>query len=102
MKKLWEKEVTSFTFEMVYDEYRQLGLKTDAHLVEIYSKPVALKSYEQLLRVEALEEETQTSKQPKEFRKARLLLDTQQITEAVTRRPDIPTVIKKWGSSWVE
>jgi len=87
---------------MVYHEYRQLGLKADAHLVDIYSKPVALKAFEQLLHLEAMQVLGHTSKLPKEFKMARLHLDQAEIAEAVLRRADCPTVIKKWGTTWIE
>lgn len=47
MKKLLEKEITTFNFEMVYDEYKSfmsnLQLNGRGFGMKLYKRPVALK-----------------------------------------------------------
>jgi len=92
-----EKEINTLNFETLYEEYKELGLKADSHLVEIYSKPVAFKAFEQLLDREILKI-GQQGKIPKEFRTLKTVLDSQKISGIVAARDDCPTVVKHWAT----
>jgi origin recognition complex subunit 4 len=44
MKRLQEKEIVPYNFEMVYDEFYKFALKTENNdSIDCYRKPVALK-----------------------------------------------------------
>ncbi|KAI9279812.1 origin recognition complex subunit 4 C-terminus-domain-containing protein [Sporodiniella umbellata] len=101
MKKLLEKEITTFNFQMVYDEYKefmtQTQVKGQGFGMRLYKRAVALKAFESLQLFELVTPIDSAGKCPKEYRMAKLMLERAQITEAVLKY-DCPSIIKKWGT----
>ncbi|CDS05825.1 hypothetical protein LRAMOSA08353 [Lichtheimia ramosa] len=100
MKKLLEKDITTFNFEMVYDEYKDFMNRTQVSGggfgVKLYKRPVALKAFENLQGFEIVCPVEDIAKCPKEYRMARLMLEQPQVTEAVLKYKNCPAPIKKW------
>ncbi|CAO3694141.1 unnamed protein product [Rhizopus microsporus] len=101
MKKLVEKEITTFNFQMVYDEYKEFMNRTQlkglGFGMKLYKRAVALKAFENLQLLELIYPVESSGKCPKEYRMAKLMLERAQITEAVLKY-DCPSIIKKWGT----
>ncbi|KAG1450972.1 hypothetical protein G6F56_008206 [Rhizopus delemar] len=101
MKKLLEKEITIFNFQMVYDEYKefmtQTQVKGQGFGMKLYKRAVALKAFENLQLFELVTPIDSAGKCPKEYRMAKLMLERAQITDAVLKY-DCPAIVKKWGS----
>ncbi|CAO3668600.1 unnamed protein product [Rhizopus stolonifer] len=101
MKKLLEKEITTFNFQMVYDEYKkfmtQTQVKGQGFGMKLYKRAVALKAFENLQLFELVTPIDSAGKCPKEYRMAKLMLERAQITDAVLKY-DCPAIVKKWGS----
>ncbi|KAI7885173.1 origin recognition complex, subunit 4 [Lichtheimia hyalospora FSU 10163] len=100
MKKLLEKDITTFNFEMVYDEYKDFMNRTQVSGggfgVKLYKRPVALKAFENLQGFEIVCPVEDIAKCPKEYRMTRLMLEQPQVTEAVLKYKNCPAPIKKW------
>ncbi|KAG9062410.1 origin recognition complex subunit 4 [Linnemannia hyalina] len=122
IKHLVEREVTSFNFEMVYDEYKDfmdmavvrgtmassassLGVgsggsiaSSDGVSLRLYKKAVALKAFEHLVEAELLRPADSFSKGPKEYRMMRVMLDASQISDVVLKHRDCPTIVARWAA----
>lgn len=121
MKKLLEKDITTFNFEMVYDEYKdfmkQAQVQGSGFGMKLYKRPVALKvsyqvqidnkthfstlilqAFENLQALEIVCPTEEVAKCPKEYRMTKLMLEQAQVTEAVLKYMDCPTTIKKWAT----
>ncbi|KAF9968653.1 origin recognition complex subunit 4 [Mortierella alpina] len=119
IKQLVERDMTSFNFEMVYDEYKDfmdtavvrgsststLGLGSGGSMVSsdgvslrLYKKAVALKAFEHLAEAELLRPADASSKGPKEYRMMRVMLDSSQISDVVLKHRDCPTIIARWAA----
>ncbi|KAG2228229.1 hypothetical protein INT45_011021 [Circinella minor] len=100
MKKLLGKDINTFNFEMVYDEYKDFMNQTQVRGagfgVRLYKRPVALKAFENLQGFELVCPVEDIAKCPKEYRMAKLMLEQNQVTEAVLKYKDCPTTIKRW------
>ncbi|KAI8985850.1 origin recognition complex subunit 4 C-terminus-domain-containing protein [Pilobolus umbonatus] len=101
MKKLREKGINVFNFQMVYEEYKNFmnhtQVKGAAFGMKLYKRAVALKGFESLLMYELICPVDHVGKCPKEYRMAKLALDQGQVTEAVLKA-DCPFIVKKWGT----
>ncbi|OAQ35720.1 origin recognition complex, subunit 4 [Linnemannia elongata AG-77] len=122
IKHLVEREVISFNFEMVYDEYKDfmdmavvrgtmassassLGMgsggsiaSSDGVSLRLYKKAVALKAFEHLVEAELLRPADSYSKGPKEYRMMRVMLDASQISDVVLKHRDCPTIVARWAA----
>ncbi|ORX53117.1 origin recognition complex, subunit 4 [Hesseltinella vesiculosa] len=102
MKKLMEKDIVTFNFQMVYDEYKTFMTQTQVRGMgfgmKLYKRQVALKAFESLQSFELVCPVEKIGKCPKEFRMAKLMLEQAQITEAVLRYKDCPTNLTKWAT----
>ncbi|KAI9467860.1 origin recognition complex subunit 4 C-terminus-domain-containing protein [Zychaea mexicana] len=100
MKKLLEKDINTFNFEMVYDEYKDFMNQTQVRGagfgVRLYKRAVALKAFENLQGFELVCPVEEIAKCPKEYRMAKLMLEQSQVTEAVLKYKDCPSTIKRW------
>ncbi|KAJ3051024.1 origin recognition complex subunit 4 [Rhizophlyctis rosea] len=98
------RQVDSFNFEMVYDDYREYFLRINLvdrdakHL--LFVKPVALKAFEHLIALELIKPvEGGGSRCPKEYRMMRSLMSPMHIEKAVLVYPNCPSSILRWGTS---
>ncbi|KAI1316207.1 origin recognition complex subunit 4 [Mortierella claussenii] len=120
IKHLVEREIVSFNFEMVYDEYKEfmdtavlrgtsgsssLGVgsggsitSTDGVSLRLYKKAVALKAFEHLVEAELLRPADASGKGPKEYRMMRVMLDSSQIADIVLKHRDCPTLVARWAA----
>ncbi|KAI8377566.1 origin recognition complex subunit 4 C-terminus-domain-containing protein [Radiomyces spectabilis] len=105
MKKLMERDISVFNFQMVYDEYKEFMSSTQVRGMgfgmKLYKRAVALKAFENLQAFELVCPTEQIGKRPKEFRMAKLMLEQAQVTEAVYKYKDCPATVKKWGTGSV-
>ncbi|CAO3644529.1 unnamed protein product [Mucor hiemalis] len=101
MKKLLEKDVLSFNFQMVYDEYKDFMNETSVRGMgfgmKLYKRAVALKAFENLQMFELVCPIDVAGKCPKEYRMTKLMLEQAQVTEAVLKY-NCPSTVKKWGT----
>lgn len=88
-----------FNFQMVYNEYQKF-VQRKAHTVYNFEKPVVMKAFEHLQRLELIKpiEGPSTSVQ-REYLLMKLLLDNSQIIDALQIYPNCPTDVKQWASS---
>ncbi|CAO3629054.1 unnamed protein product [Cunninghamella blakesleeana] len=102
MKKLIQKDIQTFNFQMVYDEYKEFMTHTQVRGLgfglKLHKRPVALKAFENLQSFELVCPIEQIGKSPKEYRMAKLMLEPAQVTEAVLKYVDCPTSITKWAT----
>ncbi|OBZ83015.1 Origin recognition complex subunit 4 [Choanephora cucurbitarum] len=100
MKKLLERDITTFNFQMVYDEYKEFAnhaqIKSQTTGIKLYKKQVALKAFENLQLLELVCPVDMAGKCPKEFRMTKLMMESAQVTEAVLKH-NCPDIVKKWG-----
>ncbi|KAI9313932.1 origin recognition complex subunit 4 C-terminus-domain-containing protein [Dichotomocladium elegans] len=102
IKKLLEKDISTFNFAMVYDEYKEFMNQTQIRGgfgMKLYKRPVALKAFENLQGFELVCPVEDIAKCPKEYRMARLMLEQTQVTEAVLKYKDCPAPIKRWATT---
>ncbi|KAI8070482.1 origin recognition complex subunit 4 C-terminus-domain-containing protein [Gongronella butleri] len=103
MKKLMEKDILTFNFQMVYDEYKTFMTQTQVRGLgfgmKLHTRQVALKAFESLQSFELVCPVEKLGKCPKEYRMAKLMLEQAQITEAVLRYRDCPTHLTKWATT---
>ncbi|KAG2196672.1 hypothetical protein INT46_002632 [Mucor plumbeus] len=101
MKKLLEKDVTTFNFQMVYDEYKDFMNRTQVNGMgfgmKLYKRAVALKAFENLQMFELVCPIDAPGKCPKEYRMTKLMLEQAQVTEAVLKY-NCSQMIKKWAT----
>jgi origin recognition complex subunit 4 len=93
MKRMVDLDTDRFNFCMVFDVYNDFAT---LHAIG-YKKNVALKAFEHLLSLELIVADDSVSKCPKEFRMVRMMLEPQQISDAVIRS-NAPYSIKRWGT----
>ncbi|KAL9548879.1 hypothetical protein MBANPS3_005480 [Mucor bainieri] len=102
MKKLLEKDVTTFNFQMVYDEYKDFMNRTQVNGMgfgmKLYKRAVALKAFENLQMFELVCPVDAPGKCPKEYRMTKLMLEQAQVTEAVLKY-NCSQMIKKWATN---
>ncbi|KAL7312888.1 origin recognition complex subunit 4 [Mucor circinelloides] len=102
MKKLLEKDVTTFNFQMVYDEYKDFMNRTQVNGMgfgmKLYKRAVALKAFENLQMFELVCPVDAPGKCPKEYRMTKLMLEQAQVTEAVLKY-NCSQIIKKWATN---
>ncbi|KAI7862452.1 origin recognition complex subunit 4 C-terminus-domain-containing protein [Spinellus fusiger] len=100
MKKLIEKDIRSFNFQMVYDEYKDFMNRTQVRGLgfgmKLYKPSVALKAFENLQSFEIVCPTDSISKCPKEYRMTKLMLEGSQVTETVLKYKDCPSIVYKW------
>ncbi|KAI7897866.1 origin recognition complex subunit 4 C-terminus-domain-containing protein [Cokeromyces recurvatus] len=101
MKKLMEKDITTFNFQMVYDEYKDFMNQTQINGMgigmKLYKKAVALKAFENLQMFELVCPVDIAGKCPKEYRMTKLMLEQAQVTEAVLKY-NCSQIVKKWAT----
>ncbi|KAI9478030.1 MAG: origin recognition complex subunit 4 C-terminus-domain-containing protein [Benjaminiella poitrasii] len=101
MKKLIEKDITTFNFQMVYDEYKDFMSRSQVNGagfgMKLYKRAVALKAFENLQMFELVCPVDIAGKCPKEYRMTKLMLEQTQVTEAVLKYNCSQTV-KKWAT----
>ena len=102
MAHLEQKDVTTYSFETVYKELlRVFATPTLSHLK--FSKIVGIKVFEHLLDLKlvshALGEGASTSDLPKEFRRAKLLVDPDTVMAMMRKGDEIacPTAVRHWA-----
>nr|XP_002121287.2 origin recognition complex subunit 4 [Ciona intestinalis] len=92
----------SFNFHMVYNEFLKFTQKK-LHILQKHNKPVVLKAFEHLMELELIKPKESTlslaSKLLKEYQPTILLLEEQQLKEAVYRYPGCPTELQQWLES---
>ncbi|KAF9187219.1 origin recognition complex subunit 4 [Haplosporangium sp. Z 767] len=107
IKQLVEREIVTFNFEMVYDDYKDFmdmavvrgsGGSSDGVSLRLYKKAVALKAFEHLVEAELLRPADASSKGPKEYRMMRVMLDSSQIADVVLKHRDCPTIVARWAT----
>ncbi|KAL0091846.1 origin recognition complex subunit 4 C-terminus-domain-containing protein [Phycomyces blakesleeanus] len=102
MKKLMEKDIDAFNFQMVYDEYKEFMSRTQVRGLgfgmKLYKKPVALKAFENLQSFELVCPTDIVAKCPKEYRMTKLMLEESQVVETVLKYKDCPSIVYKWGT----
>ncbi|RDD39949.1 Origin recognition complex subunit 4 [Trichoplax sp. H2] len=98
MKHLSDKRrTTTFTFEMVYQEYMQFILYK-SQLVEKFPKPVIFKAYERLIDMALIKPTNHPHKRlQKEYWQMSLLVQPTQIAEALQKYPNCPTSVMQWA-----
>ncbi|KAI8062834.1 origin recognition complex subunit 4 C-terminus-domain-containing protein [Gilbertella persicaria] len=100
MKKLLEKDISTFNFQMVYDEYKEFAnnaqIKSQTTGIRLYKRAVALKAFENLQLFELVYPIDVAGKCPKEYRMVKLMMEPAQVTEAVLKH-NCPDIVKKWG-----
>ncbi|CAO3591107.1 unnamed protein product [Absidia cylindrospora] len=103
MKKLMERDIQAFNFQMIYDEYKDFMTQTQVRGMgfgmKLYKRPVALKAFESLQSFELVCPVDQIGKCPKEYRMAKLMLEHAQIIDAVLKYKDCPTNLIKWATN---
>ncbi|XP_068014791.1 origin recognition complex subunit 4 isoform X2 [Melanerpes formicivorus] len=88
-----------FNFQMVYNEFQKF-IQRKAHCMNNFEKPVVMKAFEHLLQLELVKPvERPTLRAQKEYLLMRLLLDNNQIMDALQLYPNCPTDIKQWAAS---
>ncbi|KAL1924385.1 uncharacterized protein VTP21DRAFT_7420 [Calcarisporiella thermophila] len=105
MKHLLSRDITTFNFEMVYDEYKDFmdkaAIRGGGVGLKLYKKPVALKAFEHLIALELVYPTEGFSRCPKEYRMTKVMLEPVQVTEAVLKYKECPTLVKKWGGGGI-
>nr|XP_028601395.1 origin recognition complex subunit 4 [Podarcis muralis]XP_028601403.1 origin recognition complex subunit 4 [Podarcis muralis]XP_028601408.1 origin recognition complex subunit 4 [Podarcis muralis]XP_028601415.1 origin recognition complex subunit 4 [Podarcis muralis] len=90
-----------FNFQMVYNEYQRF-VQRKAHTVYSFEKPVVMKAYEHLLHLELIKPvEGPSMCTQREYLLMNLLLDNNQIMDALQVYPNCPTDVKQWATSSV-
>ncbi|XP_060113129.1 origin recognition complex subunit 4 [Heteronotia binoei] len=88
-----------FNFQMVYNEYQKF-VQRKAHTVYSFEKPVVMKAFEHLQQLELIKPAERLSPcAQKEYLLMKLLLDNNQIMDAVQVYPNCPTDVKQWAVS---
>ncbi|XP_054236902.1 origin recognition complex subunit 4 [Indicator indicator] len=88
-----------FNFQMVYNEFQKF-VQRKAHCMNNFEKPVVMKAFEHLLQLELVKPiERPTVRAQKEYVLMRLLLDNNQIMDALQLYPNCPTDVRQWAAS---
>ncbi|NWR67889.1 ORC4 protein, partial [Bucorvus abyssinicus] len=88
-----------FNFQMVYNEFQKF-LQRKAHCMGNFEKPVVMKAFEHLLQLELVKPlERPSVRAQREYLLMKLLLDNNQIMDALQVYPNCPTDVKQWAAS---
>ncbi|XP_072469268.1 origin recognition complex subunit 4 isoform X2 [Notamacropus eugenii] len=88
-----------FNFQMVYNEFQKF-IQRKAHSVYNFEKPVVMKAFEHLQQLELVKPMERTSvNTQKEYQLVKLLLDSNQIMDALQKYPNCPTDVRQWAAS---
>ncbi|XP_044525823.1 origin recognition complex subunit 4 [Gracilinanus agilis] len=88
-----------FNFQMVYNEFQKF-IQRKAHSVYNFEKPVVMKAFEHLQQLELVKAVERTSvNTQREFQLVKLLLDNNQIMDALQKYPNCPTDVRQWAAS---
>ncbi|NXW65731.1 ORC4 protein, partial [Eurystomus gularis] len=88
-----------FNFQMVYNEFQKF-IQRKAHCMYNFEKPVVMKAFEHLIQLELVKPlERPTVRAQKEYLLMKLLLDNNQIMDALQVYPNCPTDVKQWAAS---
>ncbi|KAM9287363.1 origin recognition complex subunit 4 isoform 3-T3 [Morus bassanus] len=88
-----------FNFQMVYNEFQKF-VQRKAHCMYNFEKPVVMKAFEHLLQLELVKPlERPSVRAQREYLLMKLLLDNDQIMDALQAYPNCPTDVKQWAAS---
>ncbi|XP_029872915.1 origin recognition complex subunit 4 isoform X2 [Aquila chrysaetos chrysaetos] len=88
-----------FNFQMVYNEFQKF-IQRKAHCMYNFEKPVVMKAFEHLLQLELVRPiERPSVRAQREYLLMKLLLDNNQIMDALQAYPNCPTDVKQWAAS---
>ncbi|XP_052531716.1 origin recognition complex subunit 4 isoform X3 [Tympanuchus pallidicinctus] len=88
-----------FNFQMVYNEFQKF-IQRKAHCMYNFEKPVVMKAFEHLLQLELVKPiERPSVRSQREYLLMELLLDNNQIMDALQAYPNCPTDVKQWAAS---
>ncbi|XP_008945440.1 PREDICTED: origin recognition complex subunit 4 [Merops nubicus] len=88
-----------FNFQMVYNEFQKF-IQRKAHCMHNFEKPVVMKAFEHLLQLELVKPlERPSARTQPEYLLMKLLLDNNQIMDALQVYPSCPTEVKQWAAS---
>ncbi|XP_067405592.1 origin recognition complex subunit 4 isoform X1 [Emydura macquarii macquarii] len=88
-----------FNFQMVYNEFQKF-IQRKAHSIYNFEKPVVMKAFEHLLQLELIKPiDGPSLRAQREFLLMKLLLDNNQIMDALQLYPNCPTDVKQWATS---
>ncbi|XP_065494019.1 origin recognition complex subunit 4 isoform X2 [Caloenas nicobarica] len=88
-----------FNFQMVYNEFQKF-IQRKAHCMYNYEKPVVMKAFEHLVQLELVKPlERPSVRAQREYLLMKLLLDNNQIMDALQVYPNCPTDVKQWAAS---
>ncbi|XP_043850779.1 origin recognition complex subunit 4 isoform X3 [Dromiciops gliroides] len=88
-----------FNFQMVYNEFQKF-IQRKAHSVYNFEKPVVMKAFEHLQQLELVKAMERTSvNTQREYQLVKLLLDNNQIMDALQKYPNCPTDVRQWAAS---
>ncbi|NWY57473.1 ORC4 protein, partial [Chionis minor] len=88
-----------FNFQMVYNEFQKF-IQRKAHCMYNFEKPVVMKAFEHLLQLELVKPiERPSVRAQREYLLMKLLLDNNQIMDALQAYPNCPTDVKQWAAS---
>ncbi|XP_074684615.1 origin recognition complex subunit 4 isoform X1 [Strix aluco] len=88
-----------FNFQMVYNEFQKF-IQRKAHSMYNFEKPVVMKAFEHLLQLELVKPiERPSVRAQREYLLMNLLLDNNQIMDALQAYPNCPTDVKQWAAS---
>ncbi|XP_077685722.1 origin recognition complex subunit 4 isoform X2 [Eretmochelys imbricata] len=88
-----------FNFQMVYNEFQKF-IQRKAHSMYNFEKPVVMKAFEHLLQLELIKPiEGLSVRAQREYLLMKLLLDNNQIMNALQVYPNCPTDVKQWATS---
>ncbi|XP_053926325.1 origin recognition complex subunit 4 isoform X1 [Cuculus canorus] len=88
-----------FNFQMVYNEFQKF-IQRKAHCMYNFEKPVVMKAFEHLIQLELVKPiERPSVRAQKEYLLMKLLLNSNQIMDALQLYPNCPTDVKQWAES---
>ncbi|NWW93047.1 ORC4 protein, partial [Rhynochetos jubatus] len=88
-----------FNFQMVYNEFQKF-IQRKAHSMYNFEKPVVMKAFEHLLQLELVKPmEKPSVRTQREYLPMKMLLDNNQIMDALQAYPNCPTDVKQWAAS---
>ncbi|XP_029461285.1 origin recognition complex subunit 4 isoform X2 [Rhinatrema bivittatum] len=88
-----------FNFQMVQNEFQKF-IQRKAHSVYNFEKPVIMKAFEHLHQLELIKPmEGLSLRTQKEYQLMKLLLDHDQLMDALQKYPNCPTDVRQWATS---
>ncbi|CAG8727992.1 111_t:CDS:2, partial [Ambispora leptoticha] len=95
------RQTPTFNFCMVYEEYKNFmnDLAVKGKNMRMRKWDAALKSFEHLMLMELITPMEGVMKSRKEYRMMRVLLEPNEIFDAVSNHKGCPLVIKNWSQS---